>query len=98
MAPGVRLAVGVEAVAGGAGLDDVGVVGDAVDDGGGEAGVGEGFGPFAEWGVGGDSDCGAFFSFGEDLEEQFGGVLVEAHVAEFVDGEEVVAAVAGDDA
>ena len=46
---------------------------------------------------GGDGDGGSFFSFGEDLEEEFGGVLVEADVAEFVDGEEVVAAVAGND-
>jgi len=92
----VRLAV-VEPVAGGAGLDDVGAVGDAVDDGGGEAWVGEGFGPFAERCVRGDRDRGSFFSFGEDLEEQFGGVLVEADVAELVDREEVVAAVAGND-
>ena len=39
------------------------------------------FGPFAERGVGGDRDGGSFFSFGEDLEEEFGGVLVEADVA-----------------
>ena len=39
-----------------------------------------------------------FFSFGEDLEEQFGGVLIEADVAEFVDSEEVVAAVTANDA
>ena len=86
-----------EPVAGGAGLDDVGAVGDAVDDSGGESFVGEGFGPLAERGVGRDGDRGAFFSFGEDLEEQLGGVLVEVDVAEFVDGEEVVAAVAGND-
>jgi hypothetical protein len=88
----------VEPVAGGAGLDDVGLVGDAVDDGGGESWVDEGLGPFAERGVGGNGDSGSFLSFGEDLEEQLGGVLVEADVAEFVDREEVVAAVAGDDA
>lgn len=87
-----------EPVAGGAGLDDVGVVGDAVDDGGGEAWVCEGFGPFAERRVRGDRDSGSFFSFGEDLEEQFGGVLIEADLAEFVDSEEVVAAVTANDA
>ena len=37
---------GGQAVAGGSGFDDVGFVGDSVDDGGGEAGVGEGFCPF----------------------------------------------------
>ena len=75
-----------EPVAGGAGLDDVGAVGDAVDDSGCEAFVGEGFGPFAERRVGRDRDGGAFFAFGEDLEEEFSGVCVEVDVAEFVDG------------
>jgi hypothetical protein len=32
-------------------------------------GVGEGFGPAAEWFVGGHRDGVAFFAFGEDLEE-----------------------------
>lgn len=82
----MNLAVG-EPAAGGAGLDDVGSVGDPVDDGG-EAFVGEGLGPFAERGDGGDRDRGAFVSFGDDPEEQLGGVLVE----------EVVAAVAGNEA
>ena len=62
----------------------MGFVGDAVDDGGGEAFVGEGFGPFGEGGVGGDGDGCSFFSFGEDLEEEFGGSGVEVDVAEFV--------------
>ena len=35
-------------------------------------------------------------AFGEDLEEQFGAAAVEFHVAEFVDAEQVDAAVAGD--
>ncbi len=65
------------------------------DDGSGEAGVGEVLGPFAERGVGGDGDRGSFFSFGKDLEARLCGVLVEVDVAEFVDGEEVVAVVAG---
>jgi len=76
----------------------VGAVGDAVNDGCGEAWVGESFGPFAERGVRGNSDRGAFFSFGEDLEEQLRKVLVEVDVAEFIDREEFVAAVAGNDA
>jgi hypothetical protein len=38
----------------GAGVDDVGSVGEAVDDGFGESGVGEDFRPFAEREVGGD--------------------------------------------
>ena len=48
-----------EPVAGGAGLDDVGAVGDAVDDSGCEAFVGEGFGPFNwNWHTLDRSSCG----------------------------------------
>lgn len=69
----------------------MGAVGGAVDDGCGEAFVVEGLAPFAERGVGRDGDRGAFFSLGEDLGEQLGGVLVEVDAAEFVYGEQVVA-------
>ena len=69
-----------EAVAGCAGLDDGGVVGESVDDGGAEAGVGEGFGPAAEGFVGGDGDGGLLFAFGEDLEQEFGTAPVELEV------------------
>jgi hypothetical protein len=54
-----------EAVAGGAGFDDVAVVGEPVDDGGAQPGVGEGLGPAGERLVGGDADAGAFLAFGE---------------------------------
>jgi transposase len=43
----------------GAGLDDVGIEGDAVDDGGDEAGVGVDGAPFAERQVGADGDGGS---------------------------------------
>jgi hypothetical protein len=50
-------------------LDDVGVEGEPVDDGGCESGVGEGVAPFGEGGVGGAGDGGAFLfvvgGFGE---------------------------------
>ena len=53
----VHAGVGVgESVAGGAGFDDVAVVGESVDDGGAEAGVGEGLGPAGERFVAGDRD------------------------------------------
>ena len=87
-----------EAVAAGAGLDDVAAEGEAVDDGGAEAGVGEGFGPAAEAVVAGDRDGGLLLAFGEDLEQQLGAAPVEFHVAEFVEAEQVDAAVAGDGA
>jgi hypothetical protein len=48
----------------------VGVEGDAVDDGGDEPWVGEDAAPFAERQVGADADRGAFFAFGDDLEQQ----------------------------
>jgi hypothetical protein len=55
----------------------VGVEGDAVDDGSDEARVGEHGSPFAERQVRADGDGGSFFSFGDDLEEQFGAARVE---------------------
>ena len=41
---------------------------------------------------------GAFFAFGDDLEEQFGAARVDLDVAQFVEAEQVQAAVAADDA
>src|SRR5437588_8772744 len=105
--PGVRLygpgglvagLGGAEPVGVGAGGDDVRVEGEPVDDGGAEPGVGEGAGPFAEGGVGGDGDGGAFLAFGEDLEQQLGAAAVELEVAQLVQAEQVDAAVAGDGA
>ena len=88
---------GAEAVGLSAGFEDVGVEGDAVDDGGDQAGVGEDCAPFAEGQVGGDGDGGAFLAFGDDLEEQFGSAGVDVDVAELVEAEQVEAAVAADD-
>jgi hypothetical protein len=76
----------------------VGVEGDAVDDGSDEARVGEHGSSFAERQVRADGDGGSFFSFGDDLEEQFGAARVELDVAELVEQEQVEAAVAADDA
>jgi hypothetical protein len=39
---------------------------------------------FAEGLVGGDGDAVLLLAFGQDLEEEFGSVAVEFHVAEFV--------------
>ena len=58
-----------EAVGGGAGLDDVAVEGEPVDDRGAESRVGEGLGPARERLVGGDRDAVFLLAFGEDLEE-----------------------------
>ena len=81
----------------GAGVDDVRAVGEAVDDGLGEPGVGEDLGPFAEGQVGGDDQRSAFVAFGEDLEDELGGAVGQGEVAEFVQDDELGAGVAPDD-
>ena len=85
-----------EPVAGGAGLDDLAVEGESVDDGGAEPRVGEGLGPAGERLVGGDRDGGLLLAFGEDLEQQLGAAAVEFEVAELVADQQIDAAVAGD--
>ena len=82
----------------GAGLDDVSVEGDAVDDGGDEAGVGEHGSPFAERQIGPDRDGGSFLPLGDDLEQQFGAAGVELDVAQLIEQQEIQAAVTADDA
>ena len=76
---------GGEPVALGAGLQDVGVEGDAVDDGGDEPGVGEHGSPLAERQIRPDGDGGSFLPFGDDLEQQLGASGIELNVAELVD-------------
>jgi hypothetical protein len=68
----------------GAGVDDVCLVGEAVDDCLGEPRVVENLGPLAEGQVGGDDQRAAFVAFGEDLEDELGGAVGEGEVAEFV--------------
>src|SRR5262249_55756122 len=89
---------GAQPVGVGAGVDDVGVEGEPVDDGRAEPRVGEGGGPLGEGGVGRDRDGGAFFAFGEDLEQQLGAAPVQLEVAQLVQAEQADAAVAGDGA
>src|SRR5258707_6465118 len=89
---------GAQPVGVGAGLDDVRVEGEPVDDRGAQPGSGEGGGPFAEGGVGGDRDGGAFLPLGEYLEQQLGAAPVELEVAQLVQAQQVDPAVAGDGA
>jgi hypothetical protein len=63
-----------------AGVDDVGLVGDAVDDGLGEARVGEDLCPLAEGEVGGDDQRAALVALGDDLEDELGGALGEGEI------------------
>ena len=53
-----------------AGLDDVAVVGESVEQRGGHLGVAEYAGPFAEGQIGGDHHAGVLIEFREQMEEQ----------------------------
>ena len=69
----------------GAGVDDVGFVGESVDDRFGESGVREDAGPLAEGEVGRDDQAAAFVAFGEDLEDEFGGAVGEREIPQFIE-------------
>ena len=71
---------GAQPVGLGAGFEDVGVEGDAVDDGGDKARVGKHCSPFGKWQVGGDRYRCSFLAFGDDLEQQFGAAWVDLDV------------------
>jgi hypothetical protein len=68
-----------------AGVDDVRPVGDAVDDGLREAGVGKYLGPLPVGEVGGDDQAGALVALGDDLEDELGGTLGQREVAKLID-------------
>jgi hypothetical protein len=86
---------GSEPVGLAAGLHDQRVEGEPVHDRGGQARVGEGLAPLGEWCVGGDSDGGLLLAFGQDLEQQLGAAAVQVQVAELVQAQQVIAALAG---
>jgi hypothetical protein len=88
LAPVAGLA-GAESVGLGAGLDDVGVEGDAVDDRDAEPRVGERLGP-AIWLVAGDRDGGAFFPLSEDLEQQLGTAATLMLIGHYITGASLV--------
>ena len=67
-----------------AGLDDVGLVGEAVDDRLGQARVREHFRPLAERQVGGDDQRAALVALGEHLEDQLRGALGQGEIPELV--------------
>ena len=77
----------LEAVAVAFEADDVGVVDDAVDHGGGDGEVSEGVAPAGEGQVARHDQRCVFVVAGDELEEQVRGVLVEGDVADFVDDE-----------
>jgi hypothetical protein len=99
--PGSVLRVGeavAEAPGLGAGVDDVRAVGEAVNDGFGEPGVGEHLGPFTERQVCRDDQRRAFVAFGKDLEDELGSSVGQSEVAELVQEEDVDPGIASDNA
>ena len=54
-----------------AGLDDLTVVGEAVEQRGGRLGIAEDAGPFAEGQIGGDDDRGAFAKLADEVEQKW---------------------------
>jgi hypothetical protein len=74
-----------EAVALAAQGHDVGVVDEAVDQRGGDHGVGEDFAPGLKAAVAGDDDRAAFVAAGDQREEQVGGLAFQRQVADLVD-------------
>ena len=71
--------------------DHVGVVDEAVDEGGGDHGVAEDLAPGFEAAVAGDDDRAAFVAAGDQGEEQVGGLAFERQVADLVDDDQRVA-------
>ena len=69
----------------GAGLDDVGVEGQPVDDGRHQARIGDDLAPLAERQVGGGGHRGLLLPLGQDLEQQLRAAGVELDVAELVE-------------
>jgi len=72
-----------------AGLDDVAVVGQPIEQRGRHLGVSEHAGPFAEGEVCGDDDRGALVETADEVEQELAAGLGEGQIAEFVEGDEV---------
>ena len=82
---------GLEAPVFVAGLDDVAVVGEAVEERGGHLRIAENARPFSEGEVGGDDDGGLLVEPAYQVEEQLASGLGERQVAELVQDDEVEA-------
>ena len=72
-----------------AGLDDVAVVGQAIEQRGGHFGITEDARPFTEGEVGGDDDRGALVEPADEVEQELPAGLSEWQIAEFVEDDEV---------
>ena len=72
-----------------AGLDDVAVVGQAIEQRGRHLGIAEDARPFAEGEIGGDDDRGALVEPADEVEQELAAGLSEGQIAEFVEDDEV---------
>ena len=81
----------LEAPAGVAGLDDVAMIGQPIEHGGGHFGAAEDLWPIGEGEVGGDQQGGVLVEFADQVEQQLSAGLAERVVVEFIDDDEVVA-------
>ena len=72
-------------------LEDVNVVGEAIEQRAGQALGGEHAGPLVEGQIAGDDDGAAFVALAEDLEQQLGAGRRERDVAQFIDDQKLVA-------
>src|SRR5208282_3967745 len=80
-----------EAPAGVAGLDDVAVMGQAVEHGGGHLGVTEHLRPIGEGEIGGDQQRRVLVELADQMEQQLPAGLAEREIAQLVDDDEIVA-------
>ena len=87
---GLTPAALVEPVALAIHLEDVDVVGEAVEESAGEALGAEHLGPFVEGQIGGDQGRAPLVALAEHLEQQLGAGLRQRHEAEFVDDQKLV--------
>ena len=72
-----------------AGLDDIAVVGQSIEQRGRHLGVAEHTRPFTEGEIGSDDDGGALVETADEVEEQLTTGLGEGQIAEFVENDEV---------
>jgi hypothetical protein len=81
----------LEPPAGIAGLDDIAVMGQPIQHGGGHLGVAEDLRPIGEGEVGGDQQRRVLIELADQMEQQLAAGLAERQIAEFVDDDEIVA-------
>ena len=72
-----------------AGLDDIAMVGDAVEQRGGHLGIAEHGGPLAEGEVGGDDDRGLLVELADQVEQELPAGSGERQITQFIEHHEI---------